>query len=103
MTGATPRLEHLIARVRQVGFPRIGAEMEICAGDLLRSVLRNNSCKRKENKIGRGDCSGLRCLSQSQGNSEAREAFHSETTLRESGAVSLCSSGSVVGCSPRTE
>lgn len=59
MTGATPRLEHLIARVRQVGFPRIGAEMEICADDLLRSVLRNNNCKRKENKIGRGDCSGL--------------------------------------------
>lgn len=31
-----------MASVRQVGFPRIGAEMEVCSGGLLRSVLRNN-------------------------------------------------------------
>ena len=29
MTGVTSGLAHLIASVRQVGFPRLGAEMEI--------------------------------------------------------------------------
>lgn len=80
-----------MASVRQVGFPRLGAEMEICGGGLLRSVLRSKTCKRKGNKIGRGeDYSGSRGLSQSQARSEAREAFHSEMTLMESGVVPLC-------------
>ena len=91
MTGVTSRLEYLIIRVRQVSFPRIGAKMEICAGGLLRSVLRSNNHKRKGNKIGREeDCSGSRGLSQSQGSSEAKEAFLSETTLTELGAMPLC-------------
>lgn len=54
MTAVTSRQEHLITSVRQTSFPGIGAEIKICAGDLMGSVLRSNNYKKEEIKVGRG-------------------------------------------------
>ena len=77
VTGDTSGLEHLITSVRQVGFPGIGTEMNICAGGLWGSVLTTTTARRDarltEHKV--DDCSCSRGLSQPQERSEARAAF----------------------------
>ena len=77
VTGVTSRLEHLITSVRQVGFPGIGTEMNICAGGLRGTVL-TTTARRREARLTEGevdDCSCSRGLSQPQESSEARAAF----------------------------
>lgn len=76
MTGVTSRLEHLITSVRQVGFPGIGTEMNICAGGLWGNVLATTA-RRREAKLTEGevdDCSRSRGLSPPQ-EAQARAAF----------------------------
>ena len=78
MTGVTSRLEHLITSVRQVGFPGIGTEMNICAGGLWGSVLTTTAARRREARLTEGeveDCSCSRGLSQPLESSEASASF----------------------------
>lgn len=95
-------MECLITNVRQIGFPGIGAEMEICAGGLLGSVLTTTTARGRKTRLAEGEVDDYAVAAEASAN--PRRALRLEWPFRDEpnrvrGLCLSAPSGPVVGCS----
>lgn len=95
-------MEHLITNVRQIGFPGIGAEMEVCAGGLLGGVLTTTTARGRKTRRAEGEVDDSSLAAEASAN--PRRALRPEWPFRDepNRVRRLClsaPSGPAVGCS----